>query len=183
MRRPIFAISIWTKSNKPGALRRILLSCLTYFASEPNDQRAPGRPVRNDARRTLEKFHVCLLLVLGIAFFGAGITAMGFSIDSPGTVGLGAGVVVAAGLIAVFFAFAGSSLTVEQESGPIDDASIAPLSPILILILRTGAPLGHPEHHRKSSIEIAFRMRVLRPTSPSCRSWSETDAGRRLPAP
>jgi hypothetical protein len=89
----------------------------------------PGRPVRNDARRTLEKFHVCLLLVLGIAFFGAGITAMGFAIDSPGTVGLGAGVVVAAGLIAVFFAFAGSSLTVEQESGPIDDASIAPLSP------------------------------------------------------
>jgi hypothetical protein len=88
----------------------------------------PGRPVRNDARRTLEKFHVCLLLVLGIAFFGAGITAIGFAIDLPGAIGLGTGAVVAAGLIAVFFALAGS-LTVEQESVPIDDASIAPLSP------------------------------------------------------
>jgi hypothetical protein len=88
----------------------------------------PGRPVRNNAPRTLEKFHVYLLLVLGIAFFGAGITAIGFAIDSPGAVGLGAGAVVAAGLIAVFFALAGS-LTVEQESVPIDDASIAPLSP------------------------------------------------------
>ena len=109
---------------------------------------------------------------------------MGFAIDSPGTVGLGAGVVVAAGLIAVFFAFAGSSLTVEQESGPIDDASIAPLSPGPDPDPKDRrAPLGHPEHHRKSSIEIAFRMRVLRPASPSRRSGSETDAGRRFPAP
>jgi hypothetical protein len=88
----------------------------------------PGRPVRNDARRTLEKFHVYLLLVLGIAFFGAGITAIGFAIDSPGAVGLGAGAVVAAGLIAVFFALAGSRLTVEKESIPIDETSIAPVT-------------------------------------------------------
>jgi hypothetical protein len=88
----------------------------------------PGRPVRNNAPRTLEKFHVYLLLVLGIAFFGAGITAIGFAIDSPGAVGLGAGAVVAAGLIAVFFALAGS-LTVEQESVPINEAPIAPPSP------------------------------------------------------
>jgi hypothetical protein len=62
----------------------------------------PGRPVRNNAPRTLEKFHIYLLLVLGIAFVGAGITAIGFAIGSPGEVGLGAGAVVAAGLIAIF---------------------------------------------------------------------------------
>ena len=89
----------------------------------------PGRPVRNNAPRTLEKFHVYLLLVLGIAFFGAGITAIGFAIGSPGAVGLGAGAVVAAGLIAVFFAVAGSRLTVEEESVPTNEAPIAPLTP------------------------------------------------------
>jgi hypothetical protein len=88
----------------------------------------PGRPVRNNAPRTLEKFHVYLLLVLGIAFFGAGITAIGFATLSSVAVGLGAGAIVAAGLIAVFFAFAGSRLPVEKEGIPIDETSIAPVT-------------------------------------------------------
>jgi hypothetical protein len=88
----------------------------------------PGRPVQNNAPRTLEKFHIYLLLILGIAFVGAGIAAIGFAIDSPGEVGLGAGAVVAAGLIAIFFALAGS-LTVEQESVLTDATSIVPSIP------------------------------------------------------
>jgi hypothetical protein len=91
----------------------------------------PGRPVRDNAPLTPEKFHIYLLLVLGIAFVGAGIAAIGFAIDSPGEVGLGAGAVVAAGLIAIFFALAGMSrLVVEkEESDPSDAASVAPLAP------------------------------------------------------
>ena len=69
-----------------------------------------------------------MLLVLGIAFFGAGITAIGFATTSPTAVGLGAGAVVAAGLIAVFFAVAGSRLNIEEESVPTDDTPIVPLT-------------------------------------------------------
>jgi hypothetical protein len=89
----------------------------------------PGRPVQNNAPWTLERFHIYLLLVLGIAFFGAGITAIGFATTSPTAVGLGAGAVVAAGLIAVFFALAGYRLTVEEESVPTEATSIARPSP------------------------------------------------------
>ena len=32
-------------------------------------------------------------------------------------------------------------------------------APMPILILKTGAPLGRPEHHRKSPIEIALPTR------------------------
>jgi hypothetical protein len=62
----------------------------------------PGRPVQNNAPRTLERFHICLLLVLGVAFVGAGIVALGFAGNSSAAIGVGAGAVVAAGLIAVF---------------------------------------------------------------------------------
>jgi hypothetical protein len=63
----------------------------------------PGRPIRSSAPRRLEKFHVCLFLVLGIALVGAGLTAIGFATISPAVVGIGAGTLVAAGLIAVLF--------------------------------------------------------------------------------
>ena len=78
----------------------------------------PGRPIRSSAPRRLEKFHVYLFLVLGIALVGAGLTAIGFATISPAVVGIGAGTLVAAGLIAVFFALAGSHLTVEKKSVP-----------------------------------------------------------------
>jgi hypothetical protein len=89
----------------------------------------PGRPIRSSAPHRLEKFRVYLFLVLGIALVGAGLTAMGVATSSPGVVGIGAGTLVAAGLIAVYFALAGSRLTVEEKSLPIDDISIAPLTP------------------------------------------------------
>jgi hypothetical protein len=89
----------------------------------------PGRPVRSSAPHRLEKFHIYLLLVLGIALVGAGLTAIGFAIISPGMVGIGAGTLVAAGLIAVYFALAGSRLTVGEESVSTEDISIAPLTP------------------------------------------------------
>ena len=89
----------------------------------------PGRPIRSSAPHRLEKFHVYLFLVLGIALVGAGLTAMGVATSSPGVVGIGAGTLVAAGLIAFYFALAGSRLTVEEKSVPTDDISIAPLTP------------------------------------------------------
>ena len=67
--------------------------------------------------------------MLGIALVGAGLTAMGVATSSPGVVGIGAGTLVAAGLIAVYFALAGSRLTVEEKNVRTDDISIAPLTP------------------------------------------------------
>ena len=64
-----------------------------------------------------------------VEFVGAGLTVIGFATISPAVVGIGAGTLVAAGLIAVYFALAGSRLTVEQERVPTDDISIAPLTP------------------------------------------------------
>jgi O-antigen/teichoic acid export membrane protein len=63
----------------------------------------PGRPVQNNPPQTLERFHIYLLLVLGIAFVGAGLVVLGFAGNSPVAVGIGAGAVVAAGFIAVFW--------------------------------------------------------------------------------
>ena len=87
----------------------------------------PGRPIRSSAPHRLEKFRVYLFLVLGIALVGAGLTAMGVATSSPGVVGIGAGTLVAAGLIAVYFALAGSRLTVEEKNVRTDEISIAPL--------------------------------------------------------
>jgi hypothetical protein len=90
----------------------------------------PGRPIRSSVPHRLEKFHVYLFLVLGIALVGAGLTAMGIATISPAVVGIGAGTLVAAGLIAFYFALAGSRrLTVEEKSIQTDDISIAPLTP------------------------------------------------------
>ena len=89
----------------------------------------PGRPVRSSAPHRLEKFHVYFFLVLGMALVGAGLTVMGFANISPAVVGIGAGTLVAAGLIAVYFALAGSSLTVDEVSVSTDYISIAPLTP------------------------------------------------------
>jgi hypothetical protein len=85
-----------------------------------------GRPIRNNAPRALERFHIYLLLVLGIAFIGAGATALGFAIASPAAVGVGVGAVVAAGLVAIIFALAGSRRTFGEESVRTDVISMAP---------------------------------------------------------
>jgi hypothetical protein len=88
----------------------------------------PGRPIRSNAPQTLEKFHVYILLVLGIALVGAALTVIGFVTLSFGVVGVGAGALATAGLIAVFFAVAGSRLNIEEESDPTEATSIAPLT-------------------------------------------------------
>jgi hypothetical protein len=89
----------------------------------------PGRPIRSSAPHRPEKFHVYLFVVLGIALLGAALTAMGIATISPAVVGIGAGTLMAAGLIAVYFALAGSRLTVEEKNVRTDDISIAPLTP------------------------------------------------------
>ena len=88
----------------------------------------PGRPIRSNAPQTLEKFHVYILLVLGIALVGGAFIVIGFATLSPSAVGLGAGALATAGLIAVFFAVAGSRLNIEEESVPTDDTPIVPLT-------------------------------------------------------
>ena len=87
----------------------------------------PGRPIRSSVPHRLEKFHVYLFLVLGIALVGAGLTAMGIATISPAVVGIGAGTLVAAGLIAFYFALAGSRLTVEEKSIQTDQAQACSL--------------------------------------------------------
>jgi hypothetical protein len=62
-----------------------------------------GSSALNAVSRRSEKFCVYLLLVLGIAFLGAGITIIGFAGSSPVTVAIGAGAIAAAGLISIFF--------------------------------------------------------------------------------
>jgi hypothetical protein len=64
----------------------------------------PGRPVQNNTRRAAENFHTYLLLLLGIAFVGAGIAILGFAIGSLAAVGVGAGCLIADGMISLFFA-------------------------------------------------------------------------------
>jgi len=54
---------------------------------------------------------VYLLLVLGIAFLGAAITIIGVAGSSHATVGVGGGVIAAAGLISIFFGLVGLDLT------------------------------------------------------------------------
>ncbi len=90
----------------------------------------PEQPVKSNAPQRLERFHIYLLLVLGVALFGAGIIAVGFAAASAATVGVGAGAVLAAGIIAVSFALAGSRVSAERESVPTDATPIQPLAPI-----------------------------------------------------
>ena len=54
---------------------------------------------------------------------------MGFATISPAVVGIGAGTLVAAGLIAVYFALVGPRLIVEEKNVRTEDISIAPLTP------------------------------------------------------
>ena len=81
---------------------------------------SPGRPIQNKPPQTLESFHIYLLLVLGIAFVGGGLTVLGFVGHSLAAASIGAGAVVAAGLIAVLFALAAYRPTVEKESAGTD---------------------------------------------------------------
>ncbi len=67
------------------------------------------------APRTLERFHAYLLLILGITVIGLGVTVMGFATASPAAVGMGVGAVVAAGLMAIFFARTGPLLTGQER--------------------------------------------------------------------
>jgi hypothetical protein len=73
-------------------------------------------PARDDSSRKLKTVHAYLLLVLGIALIGAGITVMGLATTSPATVGVGAGIIAAAGLLSVVFAFVGFSLGQNEDA-------------------------------------------------------------------
>ena len=73
-------------------------------------------PTHATSSRKLEKFHVYLLLVLGIALFGAGITVIGLVTASAATVGIGAGAIAAAGLLSIVFAVLGFSLDVNEDA-------------------------------------------------------------------
>ena len=88
----------------------------------------PGRPIRSSAPHRLEKFRVYLFLVLGIALVGAGLRQWVLQPVRRAWL-IGAGTLVAAGLIAFYFALAGSRLTVEEKNVSTDDISIAPLTP------------------------------------------------------
>jgi len=66
--------------------------------------------------------------VLGIALVGAGLRQWVLQPVRRAWL-IGAGTLVAAGLIAFYFALAGSRLTVEEKNVSTDDISIAPLTP------------------------------------------------------
>ena len=74
-----------------------------------------ARPIRNDASRRLGSFHIYFLLILGIAFIGAGILVMGFAVYSLGVIGVGAGAQVAAGLISILLFLRSIGSSVPQE--------------------------------------------------------------------
>jgi hypothetical protein len=75
----------------------------------------PGRPIRNKTAQRLEKFHIYLLLVLGVGLVGTGVAIIGFAVNSPAAIGVGAGGVVGAGFISIFFALVGSRLEIEEK--------------------------------------------------------------------
>jgi hypothetical protein len=80
----------------------------------------PGRSIQKNPPQTLENLHIYLLLVLGIAFVGGGLTVLGFVGHSLAAVCIGAGAMVAAGVIAVSFALAAYRPTVAKESAGTD---------------------------------------------------------------
>jgi hypothetical protein len=74
---------------------------------------------------------------------------------------VGAGTLVAAGLIAVYFALAGSRLTVEDKNVRTDDISIAPQTPD-DPDPEGQRPIWPIRSHGKFLIEIALPVRALR---------------------
>jgi hypothetical protein len=85
-----------------------------------------GSSAPNAASRRTERFRGYLLLVLGIAFLGAGITIIGLASSSPATVAIGAGAIAAAGLISIFFALVGLRLiTKTDENISLEDSASA----------------------------------------------------------
>ena len=80
-------------------------------------------PAQANSSRKLEKFHVYLLLVLGVALFGAGITVIGLATTSATTVGIGAGAIAAAGLLSIVFAVLGFSLDVNEDAEIIAEST------------------------------------------------------------
>jgi hypothetical protein len=78
---------------------------------------APYMPLTQAApSQKLEKFNIYLLLVLGIALFGAGIAVIGLVTASATTVSVGAGAIAAAGLLSVVFAVLGFSLDAKEHA-------------------------------------------------------------------
>ena len=86
------------------------------MASEPSEPSAP---------RILERLYVHILLVLGVAFLGAGITIMGLASRSAAAVGVGAGTIAAAGFISIFFALVRPRLNTNAEDTSSEDRKSA----------------------------------------------------------
>jgi hypothetical protein len=84
---------------------------------------------QDNSLRKLERFHAYLLLVVGIAFLGAGITVIGLVTASPVTAAVGAGAIAAAGLLSIVFAIGGLSLNQDEaeEISPESAKSAQPL--------------------------------------------------------
>jgi hypothetical protein len=61
-----------------------------------------GRPMRNGISQRWKRLHIYFLLILGIGFIGAGISAMGFAVSSLGIISVGTGAEVAPELISIF---------------------------------------------------------------------------------
>jgi hypothetical protein len=79
--------------------------------------------MQGNSSRKLDRFHVHLLLVLGIVFLGAGITVIGLATTSATTVGIGAGAIAAAGLLSIVFAVLGFGLDVNQDAEIIAEST------------------------------------------------------------
>jgi hypothetical protein len=71
----------------------------------------PGRPFKDSAQRSAESYYTYLLLILGIALIGAGIAVLGFASGSLAAVGIGAGFLIADGMITLFVAVVTRSST------------------------------------------------------------------------
>jgi hypothetical protein len=109
-------------------------------------------PAQDDPRRKLKRVHAYLLLVLGIALIGAGITVMGLVTTSPATVGVGAGIIAAAGLLSVVFAFVGFSLD-QNEDAESSGQSTNFGPPVVDDPYRTDQrPIWPPKTSRRSAI-------------------------------
>jgi hypothetical protein len=85
-----------------------------------------GSSAPNAVPRRSERFRSYLLLVLGIAFLGLGITTIGLASSSPVTIAIGAGAIAAAGVISIFFALIGlRQITKTDENMALEDSGSA----------------------------------------------------------
>ena len=109
-------------------------------------------PAQDNSSRKLERFHVYLLLVLGIAFLGAGITVMGLVTTSPAAVGIGAGTIAAAGLLSIVFAVVGFSMNLNASEESSSEIARSAPPPVHDPYGADQCPIWPPKTSRRSAI-------------------------------